>query len=87
MGSILEDYSRVPNGEGQYPVAANEQIRLANLHAEDSDIISCQAALFEWAESFDTKDWTRLAGCIAPTLYVRSLFSSSDITSLTTYDL
>ncbi|KAE8838633.1 hypothetical protein PTNB73_03349 [Pyrenophora teres f. teres] len=35
------------------------------------DIIGCQAAAFEWTESYDTKDWTRLAGCVAPTLYVR----------------
>ena len=38
------------------------------------EIYNCQAALFEWAESFDTKDWTRLAGCVAPTLYVRLHF-------------
>ncbi|KAK3681345.1 Scytalone dehydratase [Podospora appendiculata] len=35
-----------------------------------ADIISCQGAIFEWAESFDTKDWDRLAKCIAPTLYI-----------------
>ncbi|EDU45246.1 Scytalone dehydratase [Pyrenophora tritici-repentis] len=34
------------------------------------DIIGCQAAAFEWTESYDTKDWTRLAGCVAPTLYL-----------------
>ncbi|KAG6007655.1 hypothetical protein E4U21_005736 [Claviceps maximensis] len=31
---------------------------------------ACQAALFEWAESYDTKDWDRLSKCIAPTLHV-----------------
>ncbi|EFX02941.1 scytalone dehydratase [Grosmannia clavigera kw1407] len=35
-----------------------------------TDVISCQAALFEWAESFDTKDWGRLSEAIAPTLHV-----------------
>ena len=35
-----------------------------------SDVLQCQEALFEWAESFDTKDWDRLGKCIAPTLYV-----------------
>ncbi|KAK1035947.1 hypothetical protein LTR74_018867, partial [Friedmanniomyces endolithicus] len=34
------------------------------------DTVACQAAAFEWAESFDTKDWERLSRCIAPTLYV-----------------
>ncbi|ETI19894.1 hypothetical protein G647_08909 [Cladophialophora carrionii CBS 160.54] len=34
------------------------------------EVIACQAAIFEWAESFDTKDWTRLAEIVAPTLYV-----------------
>ncbi|KAJ9605927.1 hypothetical protein H2200_009776 [Cladophialophora chaetospira] len=32
--------------------------------------MGCQAAIFEWAESFDTKDWNRLAEVVAPTLYV-----------------
>ena len=26
--------------------------------------------MYEWAESFDTKDWNRLAKCLAPTLYL-----------------
>ncbi|KAK7963537.1 scytalone dehydratase [Apiospora saccharicola] len=34
------------------------------------DVIGCQAALFEWAESFDTKDWDRLRSNLAPTLRV-----------------
>ncbi|KAK4248224.1 Scytalone dehydratase [Corynascus novoguineensis] len=34
------------------------------------DIFGCQRVLFEWAESFDTKDWPRLADCVAPTLYI-----------------
>ncbi|KAI3545139.1 scytalone dehydratase [Colletotrichum abscissum] len=41
------------------------------------DVSGCEAALFEWAESYDTKDWDRLAKCIAPTLYIdyRSIFN------------
>ncbi|CAG9936297.1 unnamed protein product, partial [Clonostachys rosea f. rosea IK726] len=37
----------------------------------------CEEALFEWAESYDTKDWGRLANCIAPTLRIdyRSVMS------------
>jgi Scytalone dehydratase len=34
------------------------------------DVLGCQAALYEWAESYDTKDWDRLSKCIAPTLRV-----------------
>ncbi|GAQ08567.1 scytalone dehydratase [Aspergillus lentulus] len=34
------------------------------------DAVGCQIALFEWAESYDTKDWGRLAKCIAPTLRI-----------------
>ncbi|KAJ9142408.1 Scytalone dehydratase [Pleurostoma richardsiae] len=35
-----------------------------------SDVLGCQTALYEWAESYDTKDWDRLSKCIAPTLYI-----------------
>jgi hypothetical protein len=35
-----------------------------------ADVAGCQHALFEWAESYDTKDWDRLAQCVAPTLHV-----------------
>ncbi|KAI1328249.1 putative scytalone dehydratase [Xylariaceae sp. FL0255] len=34
------------------------------------DVLGCQAAVYEWAESYDSKDWQRLANCIAPTLRV-----------------
>ncbi|RYP10928.1 hypothetical protein DL764_000364 [Monosporascus ibericus] len=34
------------------------------------DVLGCQEALYEWAESYDTKDWDRLAKCIAPTLRI-----------------
>ncbi|KAK9784072.1 putative Dehydratase [Seiridium cardinale] len=34
------------------------------------DVIGCLAALFEWAESFDTKDWGRLRANLAPTMRV-----------------
>ena len=30
----------------------------------------CMAAVFEWAESYDSKDWKRLEKCIAPTLRI-----------------
>ncbi|KAH8785997.1 putative scytalone dehydratase [Diaporthe sp. PMI_573] len=34
------------------------------------DVLACQAALYEWAESFDTKDWDRLRANLAPKLRV-----------------
>jgi len=35
------------------------------------DMLGCMAACFEWADSYDSKDWERLKNCIAPTLRVR----------------
>jgi len=32
--------------------------------------MGCQTACFEWADSYDSKDWKRLEKCIAPTLRV-----------------
>ncbi|KAI0595124.1 putative scytalone dehydratase [Biscogniauxia sp. FL1348] len=34
------------------------------------EVLGCQAAFFEWAESYDTKDWDRLSKCITPTLRI-----------------
>jgi len=36
-------------------------------HAE---MQGCMAAVFEWADAYDTKDWKRLSKCIAPTLRI-----------------
>jgi hypothetical protein len=38
------------------------------------DYLGLNHALFEWADSYDAKDWARLSRCIAPTLRVSSLF-------------
>ncbi|ROW12479.1 hypothetical protein VMCG_00844 [Cytospora schulzeri] len=35
-----------------------------------SDYLGLNAALFEWADSYDSKDWERLSKCIAPTLRI-----------------
>ncbi|KAI3401773.1 hypothetical protein diail_8151 [Diaporthe ilicicola] len=35
-----------------------------------SDYLGLNAALFEWADSYDAKDWKRLSKCIAPTLRI-----------------
>jgi scytalone dehydratase len=45
-------------------------LRATALTPAAAEMQGCQAALFEWAESVDTKDWARLAACIAPTLRV-----------------
>ncbi|OTA95475.1 hypothetical protein M434DRAFT_393708 [Hypoxylon sp. CO27-5] len=39
-------------------------------HPKFEDVVGCQAALYEWAESYDTKDWDRLSKCIASTLRI-----------------
>ncbi len=40
------------------------------LLTHQKEVLGCQAALYEWAESYDTKDRDRLSKCIAPTLRV-----------------
>lgn len=35
-----------------------------------SDYLGLNAALFEWTESYDSKDWDRLRACIAPTMRI-----------------
>jgi len=35
------------------------------------DYLGLNHALFEWADSYDAKDWARLSKVIAPTLRVR----------------
>ncbi|KAK1488228.1 scytalone dehydratase [Colletotrichum tamarilloi] len=34
------------------------------------DYLGLNACLYEWADSYDTKDWNRLRKCIAPTLRI-----------------
>ncbi|MCJ1283721.1 hypothetical protein MMC26_003052 [Xylographa opegraphella] len=34
------------------------------------EYLACQELTFEWAESYDSKDWTRLASILAPTIKV-----------------
>ncbi|KAI0469981.1 putative scytalone dehydratase [Xylariaceae sp. FL0804] len=34
------------------------------------DVLQCQAMLYEWAESYDTKDAERLVKCVAPTVRI-----------------
>lgn len=35
-----------------------------------TEYLGCTAACFEWADSYDSKDWGRLSKCIAPTLRI-----------------
>lgn len=37
---------------------------------DDTEYLGCSEAAFEWADSYDSKDWERLRKCIAPTLRV-----------------
>jgi hypothetical protein len=37
---------------------------------DDAEYLGCSEAAFEWADSYDSKDWDRLRKCIAPTLRV-----------------
>ncbi|KAJ4292104.1 Scytalone dehydratase [Collariella sp. IMI 366227] len=34
------------------------------------EYLGCSEAAFEWADSYDSKDWERLKKCIAPTLRI-----------------
>ena len=34
------------------------------------DYLGLTTAVYEWADSYDSKDWDRLRKCIAPTLRV-----------------
>jgi hypothetical protein len=45
------------------PAAPSNQITF-------EDYLGLQHALFEWADSYDAKDWNRLSKVIAPTLRV-----------------
>ena len=38
------------------------------------DYLGLNAACYEWADSYDSKDWERLKKCIAPTLRVSFLY-------------
>lgn len=42
-----------------------------------TEVMGCQAACFEWADSYDSKDWKRLEKCIAPTLRVSEVTIST----------
>jgi hypothetical protein len=60
-------HSGIPAFEGMPSFSSYSNIRLIDLYL---DVVGCQAAVFEWAESYDTKDWQRLAECVTPTLHV-----------------
>ena len=64
--------TKPPQYEGQLGLRVLDQDQGTDV--ERLDVLGCQAALFDWAESYDSKDWDRLSKCIAPTLRV-GLFS------------
>ena len=45
-------------------------MRLVPEEISFSDYLGLNAALFEWAESYDSKDWARLRACVAPTMRI-----------------
>ncbi|KEY72285.1 hypothetical protein S7711_00283 [Stachybotrys chartarum IBT 7711] len=47
-----------------------QDLLLLWLTVRNEDVLGCQEALYEWAESYDTKDWDRLANCVAPVLRI-----------------
>jgi hypothetical protein len=55
--------------EGKYPTMV-QVARSAALICV-IEYLGCSEAAFEWADSYDSKDWDRLRKCIAPTLRVR----------------
>jgi scytalone dehydratase len=58
--------------------------KFENWTDELTEVMGCMSACFEWADSYDSKDWERLSKCIAPTLRVRlphlQLYESSELT-------
>ena len=45
-------------------------MRLVPEEISFSDYLGLNAALFEWTESYDSKDWDRLRACIAPSMRI-----------------
>ncbi|KAI4180922.1 MAG: hypothetical protein L6R41_006930 [Letrouitia leprolyta] len=45
-------------------------MRLVPEEISFSDYLGLNAALYEWTESYDSKDWDRLRACIAPTMRI-----------------
>src|SRR3954462_3856812 len=60
-------------------------LRVRNL-LTTPDFLGLNTCLYEWADSYDSKDWERLSKCIAPTLRV-CLPSFQHSKSLTNIDL
>jgi len=52
----------------QHPRFVKTRNMTGNISFED--YLGLTAALFEWADSYDSKDWERLSKCIAPTLRI-----------------
>jgi Scytalone dehydratase len=52
----------------------------------DVDYLGLNTCLFEWADSYDAKDWERLSKCIAPTLKVRKIQPDLSTSQLTIPD-
>ena len=54
-----------------YLLQAKELVHDINiLTIHPTEMQGCMAAVYEWADSYDSKDWKRLEKCIAPTLRI-----------------
>merc|ERR1712225_214347 len=67
MGTTIEDKEQLTKDIGKMGVQKSD--------LTFEEVMGCMSACFEWADSYDSKDWERLRKCIAPTLRV-SLNSS-----------
>ena len=68
MGNIL---GRVTQHDDEISFHGRDICVLCRLCADmAADYLGLNAAAYEWADSYDSKDWDRLRKCIAPTLRV-----------------
>ena len=65
-------------GEKKQPITfegSSQSLGYSNIPRPRTDktaeYLGVTEAAFEWADSYDSKDWERLKKCIAPTLRVR----------------
>lgn len=71
--ALLNEHLEQTKSSGEQTKSQNdlkpvEKASAGNISFED--LLGLQAAIFEWADSYDSKDWTRLSKCLAPTLRI-----------------
>ena len=68
---IVYKYQCAPHQQNYLLLTAKGIALISVVLTAPLDMIGCMSACFEWADSYDSKDWERLKNCIAPTLRVR----------------